>query len=349
MAISKEHFGKTKDGKEVSLYTLKNGKGMEAVITDFGAILVNLLVKNNKGEVKDVVLGFDKFEDYESNPAFFGSTVGPSANRIAKGECVIEGKKYQLIKNNDGNNLHSDYEIGFHKQMWTAEILENINGVKFSYEMPDGLVGLPGNMKVSVTYSLTEDNELKLEYEGVSDKATIFNLTNHSYFDLAGHDAGKKAVLDTKLTLSASKFTEIDSGAIPTGKLIDVKGTAMDFTSPKLIGEGIDSDWEQMTMVKGYDHNYAIDNYDGTLRKFAVASCDGRTMEVYTDLPGFQFYSGNNLSPLVGKNGVNYDVRDAFCLETQYFPNSVNESSFVSPVKKAGEKYHTVTIYKFLC
>ncbi|OUM58917.1 hypothetical protein PIROE2DRAFT_67724 [Piromyces sp. E2] len=347
MAVTKESFGKTKSGKEVNLYHVKNANGMEAVLTDIGAILVSLFVKNDKGEVKDIVLGFDKLEDYESNGAFFGSTVGPNANRIAKGKCVIEGKEYHLTANDNGNNLHSDFDKGFHKQIWTGEVLDN--GVKFSYEMPDGLVGLPGNMKVSVTYTLNDDNELKIEYEGVSDKTTVFNLTNHSYFALAGHDAGKQAVLDTELTLKASKFTEIDSGAIPTGKLIDVKGTPMDFTSPKLIGERVDSDWEQMSMVKGYDHNYCIDDYDGTLRKFAVARCDGRTMEVSTDLPGFQFYSGNNLTPFVGKKGANYAFRGAFCIETQYFPDSVNVPSFVSPIKKAGEKYHTVTIYKFSC
>ena len=347
MAVTKESFGKTNDGKEAHLFKIKNGNGMEAVLTDLGAILVSLFVKNDKGEVKDVVLGFDKLEDYEKNPAFFGSTVGPSANRIGKAKCVLDGKEFKLVDNDGVNNLHSDFDKGFHKQMWTGEVLGN--GVKFSYEMPDGLVGLPGNMKISVTYTLTEDNDLKIEYEGISDKTTIFNLTNHSYFDLAGHDAGKNSVLNTELTLKASKFTEIDSGAIPTGKLIDVKGTPMDFTTPKKIGERVDADWEQMTMVKGYDHNYAIDDYDGTLRKFAEARCDGRIMEVFTDLPGFQFYSSNNLCPLVGKNGAKYGFRDAFCLETQFFPNSVNEPSFVSPVKKAGEKYHTVTIYKFSC
>nr|AWI66846.1 Aldose1-epimerase [Piromyces sp.] len=347
MAVTKEAFGKTKDGKEVSLYHVKNGNGVEAVLTDFGAILVSLFVKNAKGEVKDVVLGFDKVEDYEKNPSFFGSTIGPNANRIGGCKCVIEGKEYNLPNNCGGSNLHSDFDKGFHKQMWTAQVLDN--GVKFSYEMPDGLVVLPGNIKVSVTYTLSEDNELKIEYDGVSDKTTIFNVTNHSYFDLAGHDAGEKGALGTELTFNAANYTEMDSISVPTGKIINVKGTPMDFSAPKTIGERINADYEQMKLANGYDHNYVVDNYDGKLRKIATARNDGRTMEVFTDLPGFQFYSGNFIDKQVGKGGVNYGVRHGFCIETQFFPNSVNDPTFISPVKKAGDKYHTVTIYKFSC
>nr|MCR5407297.1 galactose-1-epimerase [Lachnospiraceae bacterium] len=205
-----------------------------------------------------------------------------------------------------------------------------------------------GNMEASVTYSLSDDNELKLEYEGISDKATIFNMTNHTYFALGGQDDLVSNEYDTELTIKASKFTYIVPGAIPTGELKDVEGTPMDFRNPKKIGKEIDSDWEQMTMVGGYDHNYVIDGYDGSLKNVATASFGGRTMEVYTDLPGIQFYSGNSIKPQTGKNGVKYEKRSAFCLETQYFPNSVNEPSFESPVKAAGEKYHTVTIYKFV-
>jgi aldose 1-epimerase len=230
--------------------------------------------------------------------------------------------------------------------MWTAEVKDN--AVKFSCKKPDMEMGFPGNMEASVTYSLSDDNELKLEYEGISDKATVFNMTNHTYFALGGQDDLVNDEYDTELTLKASKFTYIVPGAIPTGELKDVEGTPMDFRAPKKIGKEIDSDWEQMTMVGGYDHNYVIDGYDGSLRKVATASFGGRTMEVYTDLPGIQFYSGNSIKPQTGKNGVKYERRSAFCLETQYFPNSVNEPSFESPVKAAGEKYHTVTIYKFV-
>jgi len=348
MAVTKQSFGKTKDGKEVSLYSIKNSKGNEAVLTDLGAILVSLFIKNDKGESKDVVLGFDTVKGYEVNGAFFGGSVGPNANRIADSKITIDGVDYKLLANDGKNNLHSDFDIGFHKQLWKGEIVDN--GVKFTYEKPDMLMGFPGNLKTSVTYTFNDDNELKIEYNAVSDKKTVINLTNHSYFALAGHDAGQKGVLDTVLTINASKYTEIDAGGIPTGKLIDVAGTPMDFTSPKKIGKEIDADYKQMVMVKGYDHNYALDNYDGKIRKVAEATCDGRTMEVYTDLPGMQFYSGNNLTDEAGKNGkkgVDYKVRGAFCLETQFFPNSCNDSKFVSPIKGAGEKYHSVTMYKF--
>ena len=346
MSVEVKSFGKTKDGKEVSLYTIKNAKGMEAVLTDFGAILVSLKVPNDKGEVKDVVLGFDNVAQYESNPNFFGGTIGPSANRIAGCRFTIDGTEYRLKDNDGGNNLHSDFDLGYHKQLFNAELVDN--GVKFTVKTEDGLMGFPGNITASVTYTLSDDNELKLEYEGVSDKATLFNMTNHSYFALGGHEAGSRALLDTVLMINASKATEVRAGLIPTGKICDIKGTAMDFTSPKKIGQDIDSDWEQMKLGNGYDHNFVIDNYDGTLRLVARASYDGRTMEVYSDLPGLQFYSGNGLSPFEAKDGAKYGDRGGFCLETQYFPNSVNEPAFESPVKKAGEKYHTVTIYKFV-
>lgn len=346
MAVTKKELGKTKDGKVVNQFSITNGKGTEARVIELGAVLTNLFVKNDKGEVKDVVLGYDTVKDYELNPAFFGAIVGPSANRIANAKFVVDGVEYKILANDGVNNLHTDYDKGLHKQLWSGEIVGN--GVKLTYVMPDLYVGLPGNIKVSVTYSLTEDNELKIEYEGVSDKTTIINVTNHSYFNLAGHKGGKKGVYETVLKLNASKFTEIVPGAIPTGRLAEVKGTAMDFTTAKKIGQDIEADMEQMKMVIGYDHNFAIDNYNGKLQKFAEASCDGRTMEVYTDLPGFQFYSGNHIGPFDAKDGAKYEARCGFCLETQYFPNSVNEPSFVSPVKKANEKFTSVTIYKFI-
>lgn len=346
--IVKSDFGKTKDGKDVYLYTIKNGKNVEIVVTNIGAILVKCLVKNDKGEVKDVVLGFDTVAEYEENPAFFGATVGPNANRIANAEFTIDGNKYKIDANDGKNNLHSSFVKGFHKQIWNGEILPKENAVRFTYEMPDGLIGIPGNIKMSVTYTLTPDNEIKITYDGSSDKATVLNVTNHSYFNLASHDAGKAGVFDTELWLNASHFNEIDSGAIPTGNLTEVKGTAMDFTTPHKIGERIDDKWTQMTMVKGYDHNFCVDNYNHQLQKIACAKCDGRTMEVYTDLPGVQFYSGNNMEPIKGKNGFQYDFRGAFCLETQFFPNSVNDKRFVSPIKKANEPYHSETIYKFI-
>lgn len=346
MSVTKKSFGKTKDGREVFMYSIENKNGARADIIDYGAVLVNLMIPNDKGEVKDIVLGYDNIADYEVNECFFGATIGPNANRIADHKFSIDGTEYILADNDDGNNLHSDFDMGFHKKLWKAEVIGN--SVKFSCEKPDMEMGFPGNMQASVAYSLSDDNELKLEYDGISDKTTIFNMTNHTYFALGGQDDLVQNEYDTELMIKASKFTCILTGAIPTGELTDVKGTPMDFTSPKKIGKEIDSDWEQMTMVGGYDHNYVIDDYDGKLQLVARASFDGRTMEVYTDLPGIQFYSGNFIKPMTGKNGVKYERRSAFCLETQYFPNSVNEPSFESPVKAADDKYHTVTIYKFV-
>ena len=346
MSVEVVKFGNTNKGEEVKLYKIKNSNGVVAEVIDFGAILVNLLVPDKAGKVKDVVLGYDDVERYEDNDLFFGATIGPNANRIGGYKFTLDGIEYVLADNDKGNNLHSDFDNGFHKKIWDAEVSES--AVKFSLKTKDLEIGFPGNMEVSVKYELTDDNELKLIYDGVSDKKTIFNLTNHTYFALGGHDAGKDAVYNTLLTLNASKFTEIVKGAIPTGKLIEVKGTALDFTAAKKIGEEIESDYEQMVMVGGYDHNYAIDNYDGTVKKIAEASYDGITMEVYSDLPGIQLYSGNFIYEHAGKKGCTYDYRNAFCLETQYFPNAVNEASFVSPVKDAFKKYHTETIYKFI-
>lgn len=346
MSVTTKSFGTTKDGREAKLYTVTNGKGARAEFTDFGATLVRLFIPNDKGEVKDVVLGFDSVTGYEACTSYIGATIGPNSNRIGNSRFSIDGIEYRLADNDGGNNLHSDDNLGFHKQLFEAEILDN--GVKFTVESADMVMGFPGNKTASVTYTLSDDNELKLEYEGISDKKTIFNMTNHSYFNLAGHDAGIKGLLNTDLMLKASKYTEIVPGAIPTGKLPDVEGTPLDFRNAKKIGKEIDADFEQMKMVHGYDHNFALDDFDGTLKLIASASCDGRTMEVYSDLPGIQFYSGNGLSPYNGKEGVKYADRGGFCLETQYFPDSVNQPSFISPIKVAQEKYHTVTIYKFV-
>jgi len=344
MSVSTKNFGKTKDGKEILLYTIKNENGMEASVTNLGAILVTLLVPDRDGVVKDVVLGFDKGEDYLTNPCFFGATIGRSANRIAGAKFAIDGETYQLKVNDNENNLHSDADLGYHKQLWDAEPAEN--AVKFSYFSPDGEMGFPGNLKISVTYTLTEDNALELYYDGVSDRKTLINLTNHTYFNLSGHDA--KSILDTSVVLHASHYTPIVPGAIPTGEIAAVAGTPMDFTAAKTIGREIDTDWEQLTMVNGYDHNFVLDNYDKTVRKIGETSADGRTMEVYTDLPGVQFYTGNGTAALTGKGGVVYGPRNAFCLETQYYPNSINQEGFQKPEFDAGERYQTKTIYRFV-
>lgn len=342
MSVSITEFGKMPDGRTINLYTIENG-GIKASVTNIGAILVSLCLPDKKGGYDDIVLGFDNGEAYFDNGSFFGATVGRSANRIANAQFVIDGTTYQLKVNDNANNLHSDYDTGFHKQYWDAETTDN--SVKFSYRAADLENGFPGNFDASVTYTLTEDHELKLHYEGVSDKKTVINMTNHSYFNLYGHKHGD--IRDTLLRINADRYTPVVAGAIPTGELAPVKGTPMDFTEFKEIGKEIDTKWEQLLLVQGYDHNFVLNDYTGKMREIAVAKAAGRTMSVYTDLPGVQFYAGNCISPCKGKDNASYKVRDAFCLETQYFPNSVNQEGFESPVFDAGEKYDTETIYKF--
>ncbi len=344
MSVEVSQFGRTQLGKDIKLYTIKNGKGMEAAVTNIGACLVNLLVPDKEGNVKDVILGFEAGEDYLVNGSFFGATVGRSANRIANAKFSIDGKEYKLAVNDNDNNLHSDFYKGMHKVLWNAETGDD--HVKFSYSSPDMENGFPGNFEISVTYTLTKDNELVISYEGVSDKKTLINMTNHTYFNLAGHDSG--SIEKTKLMIKASHYTPVVAGAIPTGEIAPVAGTVMDFTKPKTIGEDIGACFEQLLLVKGYDHNYVVDNYNGSSQLIATAEADGRRMEVYSDLPGVQFYAGNCIAPQEGKDGAHYRERTGFCLETQYFPNSANDPAFEHPIFDAGQKYETTTIYKFV-
>lgn len=344
MSVTAKQFGLTELGKDIKLYTIKNKNGAEAAATNLGACLVNLIVPNDKGEYKDVVLGFAQGEGYLINGSFFGATVGRSANRIADAKIEIDGKTYPLVVNDNANNLHTDFNKGMHKVLWDAETSED--SVKFSYRSPDMENGFPGNLDISVTYTLTDDNELKISYEGVSDKKTIINMTNHTYFNLAGHKSG--SIEDTKLTILASHYTPVVAGAIPTGEIAPVAGTVMDFTKEKEIGQDIGAAYDQLLLVKGYDHNYVVDDYDGKLKLIAVARKDGRTMEVYSDLPGVQFYAGNCIVAQEGKDGAIYGYRTGFCLETQYFPNSANDKNFAKPEFDAGQPYKTTTIYKFI-
>ncbi len=347
MSISKREFGVTKDGKQAHLYTITGENGMEATVTDFGAILVNLVVPDANGVKKDLVLGYDSLAEYEENGCYFGSTIGRSANRIEGASFEIDGTKYQLAANENGNNLHTDYYHGFHKVMWTAEVLDQEQAVKFSCVSPDGENGFPGTLKISVTYTLLPDMGIQITYDGVSDKKTLINLTNHSYFNLGGHDAG--SIEDEYMTIYADGFAEIRKGAIPTGKILPVEGTPMDFRTARRIGDEIDAEYEQLTMVQGYDHNWALNTAYGKVEKIVQVEDKkaGRTMEVWTDLPGVQFYAGNCITPQTGKGGARYDKRCALCLETQYFPNSINIPEFIQPVFEAGQPYHTVTVYRF--
>jgi aldose 1-epimerase len=346
MKVSEAKFGQTKTGEDIILYTLENSKGMKATVMNYGAILVDLLVPDKAGNVADVVLGFDKPEDYFGNPSFFGALIGPCGNRIADATFEIDGETYQLDVNDGKNNLHSHIDLGYHKRMWDAEVLSD--GVAFSLKDEDGSMGFPGNKSFKVVYTLDEDNALTLTYDAASDKKTIINPTNHSYFNLDGHDSGK--ILGHKLRLAASRYTEVVEGAIPTGELPPVAGTPMDFTVSKEIGLEIDADMEQLTLVQGYDHNWVIDDYDGTLRLVGTleGAASGRKMEVYTDLPGIQFYAGNCIAPQAGKKGANYDVRSGLCLETQFFPDSIHQPSFPSSVFGPDKAYHSKTIYKFV-
>lgn len=347
MAVTKSVFGKSPEGKEISLYTLSNGKGMKAEVTDLGAILVRVLVPDAAGKVDDLVLGFDDGESYYGNDSFFGTVIGPCANRTGGAAYTLDGVNYQLDKNDGENNLHTHKQLGFHKRLWNAETGEN--SVTFSLEDEDGHLGFPGNKKVSVTYSLNEDNELKLHYHAASDKKTIINLTNHSYFNLDGHGAGN--IEEHELWLGTSHFTPVVPGSIPTGEIRAVAGTPMDFTQPKKIGRDIREDYEQLLLTGGYDHNFVIDDWDGTLRHIATVKGpkSGRVMKAYTTLPGVQFYAGNFIDVQQGKEGVTYGKRCGFALETQYFPDTIHHENFPSYVfgGENGRDYDSVTVYKF--
>lgn len=345
MGINITQFGRTRLGADIKLYTITNKNGMKASVTNLGACLVKLIVPDDKGKYKDVVLGFDTGEEYLVNSSFFGATLGRCANRTADARFTIDGKEYTLAVNDNDNNLHSDFYNGMHKVMWNADCGEDF--VRFSYNSPDMENGFPGNLDIKVTYTLTDENEIKISYDGVCDKKSLINMTNHTYFNLSGHDSG--SIEDTVLTIYASNYTPVaDSAAIPTGEIAPVAGTVMDFTTPKPIGKDIRSDYEQLIFVKGYDHNYVVDGYTGDMKLIAKASADGRNMEVYSDLPGVQFYAGNCIAPQVGKEEAIYKERTGFCLETQYFPNSANDPSFAHPIFDAGENYKTTTIYKFI-
>ena len=344
MGVTVKTFGKTKDKQHIFLYTIKNKNGMSASVTNFGAILVNLFVPDNNGKFEDVVIGLEKGTDYYKNGSFFGATVGRNANRIGKACAKIDGKLYKFPVNDGPNNLHTDFEVGMHMKLWDAVIYSD--SVEFTTLSPDNEAGFPGNLKMKVTYTLREDNAIQISYEGVSDKKTIINMTNHSYFNLSGHNAGN--IENTELKLNCSKFTPVVKGAIPTGELKDVEGTVFDFREFKTIGQDINAKEQQLKLVKGYDHNFVVDGYDGTEKLVAVAKAGGRTMEVYSDLPGIQFYAGNCIAKQKGKDGVKYTKRSGFCLETQYFPDNVNQDNFKKAIFDANELYKTTTVYKFV-
>ncbi len=344
MAVEKSAFGKTSEGREISLYTIINQNGMKACVTDIGAVLVNLWVPDKDGKMEDVVLGFDSAEAYLSNPSYFGAVIGPSANRIGGASFEIDDVIYQVAVNDNANNLHSHAQYGYHKRVWDAQILEN--GVEFSLTDP-ATMGFPGNKEVRITYILNDENGLELHYHADSDARTILNLTNHTYFNLNG--AGNGTILSHELCMMASMYTPADDCSIPVGDIVPVAGTPMDFTRMTTVGDRIDSDFEQLRFAGGYDHNWVIDDWNGELRYFATVKApeSGRIMEVATTLPGVQFYAGNFITRQTGKAGAVYDKRSGLCLETQYYPDSIHHDNFPSCVFGEGKAYDSVTVYRF--
>lgn len=347
MSISVKDFGTTTGGEAIKAYVLTNSKGMEATVISYGAILTSLIVPDKNGKKEDVVLGYDTLEPYFENGSFFGVTVGRNANRIKDAKITIDGVVYQLDVNDGPNNLHSHFDNGLHKRVYDVQVEEGTNAVVFYVEEEDGTNGFPGKLELSVTYRLTEDNELLIAYHGVSDKKTVINCTNHTYFNLAGHASGN--VHEQYIQIHADKYTPVVPGAIPTGECADVAGTPFDLRKAVKIGAHVDDDFKQLKLVQGYDHNFCINNANHTMRECAVAYDEGtgRRMKVLTDLPGVQFYAGNCIGDTIGKSGVKYTKRSGFCLETQYYPNSMNQEGFESPIIDAGVEYNTSTVYKF--
>jgi aldose 1-epimerase len=337
-------WGHTADGTPVSIYTLTSGR-IEARVTAYGAKLVSVRTPDRNGKVADIVLGFDKLDDFlNGKEPHLGSIVGRFGNRIALGKFSIDGKTYQVPVNNGPNALHGG-PVGFDKYVWRAQ--EASNCVEFTHVSPDGDMGFPGTLTAKVRYTLT-DNSLHIDYSATTDKATVVNLTNHAYFNLHGDDEGN--ILDQVMQINADCFTPVDAGLIPTGALEPVAGTPLDFRKPEVIGARIDSSYEQMKLAGGYDHNFVVNGEAGKLRQAAIATdpVSGRSMTVETTEPGVQFYSGNFLNGVfTGRHGANYKKHTGFCLETQHFPDSPNHPHFPSTLLRPGQTMHSTTVFAF--
>ncbi len=350
MKLTTKDFGTTKDGKKATLYIMENSNGMKVSICDYGATVVNIIVPDRNGKFADVALGYDSVNGYDENGTYYGAFIGRNGNRIANAKFKIKDKEYTLEKNDGENNLHSGVK-GFNNFWYDVETdeEEDMITVDCSRRSLDMEQGFPGNLDVTVSYSLTEDNELAIDYYGISDADTVINLTNHTFFNLGGHDAG--SILDHKVYIDADYFTPTDDGLIPTGELRSVTGTPMDFKTETAIGDRIEADYEPLKQAGGYDHNYVLNN-SGNDVEFVASLYDprsGRKMEVYTDLPGVQLYVGNFIDGKVaGKNGYVYKKREGCCFETQMFPDACNEKEyFKSSIVPAYKEYETVTVYKF--
>lgn len=337
----KKPFGKLPDGRQTFLYTISGG-GITATVSDLGATLVNVYVPDADGNVTDVVLGYDDAAGYLNGTSFLGAVVGRSANRIKGSSFILGQRQYSLTPNENANNLHSGPDF-YHTRMWEVTASSE-NAVSFHLESPNGDQGYPGNASIDVTYSLDEKGGLHIAYDAVSDHDTIFNLTNHSYFNLAGQASGADTAMNQLLMLPARAFAVADAESVPTGEMRSVEGTPMDFRTPKPIGRDIGQDYESLNLQGGYDHNFEV-----FCNPCAVLSdpVSGRIMAVYTDLPGVQFYAGNFLEEDGGKGGVTYGKRSGIALETQFYPDSIHHPEWAQPVTKAGEKYHSETTYRF--
>jgi aldose 1-epimerase len=348
--VKKESFGRTSDGQNVDIYTLTNSRGTEVKIINYGGIVTSLKVADRNGKFDDIVLGFDNLDGYLKNDPYLGAIIGRYGNRIANGRFTLNGVEYKLATNNGENHLHGGIK-GFDKVVWTANPKQVRNGsaLELTYLSKDGEEGYPGNLAAKVVYTLTNANDLKIDYSATTDKDTIVNLTHHSYFNLAGQGNGD--ILDHLLVVNANRFTPTDAGSIPTGELRSVLGTPFDFTHATTIGARINQDYDQLKLGKGYDHNFVLNGRMGILRRVAQVSerTTGRVMEVWTTEPGLQLYTGNFLDgSLTGKDGKVYQQRYGFCLETQHHPDSPNKPAFPTTVLRKGGRYHTTTVYRFL-
>ena len=341
-----EAFGSIQSGKKATLYILENKNHTVVKVTDFGATLVSVLFADKDGVMKDMVLGYDDAASYEKGTSCFGATIGRNGNRIKDARFTIDGKEWVIEANENNNSLHSG-KNGFNHLMWEMKESGD-NYVTFYHYSPQEEQGFPGNMHVTVTYTLDDEDTVHITYHAKADADTVMNFTNHSYFNLAGHDSG--VMLDQKLQLFADAYTpDEDSHSIPTGEIAPVAGTPMDFTTMKPIGQDINADFEQLHFTGGYDHNYVLSDKPGTMRQMAKAECDasGIAMDAYTECCGVQLYAGNFIGIQTGKGGVTYGDRHGFCLESQFYPNAVNEKNFPSPVVPANTEYHSETKYHF--
>ncbi len=341
-----EAFGSIQSGKKATLYILENKNHTVVKVTDFGATLVSVLFADKDGVMMDMVLGYDDAASYEKGTSCFGATIGRNGNRIKDARFTIDGKEWVIEANENGNSLHSG-KNGFNHLMWEMKESGD-NYVTFYHYSPQEEQGFPGNMHVTVTYTLDDEDTVHITYHAKADADTVMNFTNHSYFNLAGHDSG--VMLDQKLQLFADAYTpDEDSHSIPTGEIAPVAGTPMDFTTMKPIGQDINADFEQLHFTGGYDHNYVLSDKPGTMRQMAKAECDasGIAMDAYTECCGVQLYAGNFIGTQTGKGGVTYGDRHGFCLESQFYPNAVNEKNFPSPVVPANTEYHSETKYHF--